>query len=631
MEASPSALLDFFELCARNEHSKAMKELISFLQDQQKILPSPEQSKLLSLLKQDNRATDLIGTFHSPQWRAEIYKTYALYYQNRLVGTVLLRICWKLKTHCSNAKTGRHYLLKCLESLRQCSGREADQCTLLNALANMYLTEGTVDEAEMYVQEAAQLATETKNEKEAILAQILKAQCMTLRGRFEESKDTLECLLQLKEVQADPILKMTAQGALSRVPIPSMRPPQPAQFPKGSFVEDTLATMHRKLIDVMELLRGGNLAEALNTAEEGIALAKQLNVGPMPEAPFHLVIGQIKGQMARQQDNPQLAAEATESLQKGSALAKGSELLSTQALSSRTILHTPDDSADQQLAEFAELRQRAKSHNDLDQEVYFMLQMVRILYKLSRFDEARALLLSAESLTDEAWQRMKKDQHRLYRLDKGSEANQLLQYIYVKQGLPFEALMVSENIKARALVEALKQTAPTSAPIAMPSFQNFVKECHATFVEYSILTDLDTKQPMVVIWVINTDHIQMETTTLPQGMASIRDRIADLRAALLRNMEKETDTTFDAETPSAQELLRRFYDALIKPIHKHLPETGSELVIVPQGDLFLLPWAALLNEEEVPLIKFYNIRLAPSIACLGTLNHLAQVRKVRFT
>ena len=520
--------------------------------------------------------------------------------------------------------------MKSLECLRQCSGREADQCTLLNALANMYLTEGTVDEAEMYVQEAAQLATETKNQKEEILSQILNAQCMTLRGRFEASKDTLERLLQLKEVQADPILRMTAQGALSRVPIPSMRPPQPAQFPKGSFVEDTLATMHRKLIDVMELLRGGNLAEALNTAEEGIALAKQLNVGPMPEAPFHLVIGQIKGQMARQQDNPQLAAEATESLQKGSALAKGSELLSTQALSSRTILHTPDDSADQQLAEFAELRQRAKSHNDLDQEVYFMLQMVRILYELSRFDEARALLLSAQSLTDEVWQLMKKDQHRLFRLDKGSEANQLLQYIYVKQGLPVEALMVSENIKARALVEALKQTAPTAAPIALPSFQNFAKECNGTFVEYSIITDLDTKQPMVVIWVINIDHIRMETSTLPQGMTSIGDRIADLRAALLRNMEKETDTTFDAETPSAQELLHGFYDALITPIHKHLPETGSELVIVPQGNLFVLPWAALLNEDEEPLIKFYNIRLAPSITCLGTLNNLAQVRKVRF-
>ncbi len=96
MEASPSDL-DFFELCARNEHSKAIKELNSFLQDQQKISPSPEQSKLLSLLKQDD-ATDLIGTLHSPQWRAEIYKAYALYYQNRLVQ-VLLRICWYRETY----------------------------------------------------------------------------------------------------------------------------------------------------------------------------------------------------------------------------------------------------------------------------------------------------------------------------------------------------------------------------------------------------------------------------------------------------------------------------------------------------------------------------------------------------
>jgi CHAT domain-containing protein len=44
---------------------------------------------------------------------------------------------------------------------------------------------------------------------------------------------------------------------------------------------------------------------------------------------------------------------------------------------------------------------------------------------------------------------------------------------------------------------------------------------------------------------------------------------------------------------AAEKSLRRLYDLLIAPIAGLLPRKGEHLVLVPQGPLFLVPFAAL--------------------------------------
>ncbi len=66
--------------------------------------------------------------------------------------------------------------------------------------------------------------------------------------------------------------------------------------------------------------------------------------------------------------------------------------------------------------------------------------------------------------------------------------------------------------------------------------------------------------------------------------------------------------------------LQDLYNALIQPIEEHL--TGSKLLIVPEGPLFTLPFAALLDPSGRHLCDKYTLQFIPSLhvlnSCLST-------------
>ena len=64
--------------------------------------------------------------------------------------------------------------------------------------------------------------------------------------------------------------------------------------------------------------------------------------------------------------------------------------------------------------------------------------------------------------------------------------------------------------------------------------------------------------------------------------------------------------------------LRELYDAMIAPI-SHLIE-DEELIIVPDGSSFLIPYAALLDQNSRYLSERLRIRLAPSLTSLRLLS-----------
>lgn len=82
-------------------------------------------------------------------------------------------------------------------------------------------------------------------------------------------------------------------------------------------------------------------------------------------------------------------------------------------------------------------------------------------------------------------------------------------------------------------------------------------------------------------------------------------------------------TTAQAQLPWSNTLLAQFYQYLIAPITDYLPHTGT-LVIVPDGYLFEIPWAALTN-GQITLREQYYITLAPS-AALFTSQHLTKAK-----
>ena len=56
------------------------------------------------------------------------------------------------------------------------------------------------------------------------------------------------------------------------------------------------------------------------------------------------------------------------------------------------------------------------------------------------------------------------------------------------------------------------------------------------------------------------------------------------------------------------------FDAVVAPVISHL--RGNELVIVPDGELFLVPFSALQDTESRYLCELFSIRVIPSLICL---------------
>ena len=79
-------------------------------------------------------------------------------------------------------------------------------------------------------------------------------------------------------------------------------------------------------------------------------------------------------------------------------------------------------------------------------------------------------------------------------------------------------------------------------------------------------------------------------------------------------------------TPSQAEVdaLRELYDVVIAPI-SHLIK-DEELILVPDGSSFLIPYAALLDQNSRYLSETLRIRLAPSLTSLSLLSECPEER-----
>ena len=70
----------------------------------------------------------------------------------------------------------------------------------------------------------------------------------------------------------------------------------------------------------------------------------------------------------------------------------------------------------------------------------------------------------------------------------------------------------------------------------------------------------------------------------------------------------------DKEVPVQGKRLSLLYDAIVAPVIPHL--CGNELVIVPDGQFFLVPFGALQDTESRYLCESFSIRVIPSLTCL---------------
>jgi CHAT domain-containing protein/tetratricopeptide (TPR) repeat protein len=278
------------------------------------------------------------------------------------------------------------------------------------------------------------------------------------------------------------------------------------------------------------------------------------------------------------------------------------------------------------------------------------------------------------------WERQRKESIAAYRggvdagkvelLENQSTTYRSLQRVLVAQNKPVEALEISERSRARAFVDLLafniqRQGDPSKIipHISIPEIKAIAKEQNATLVEYSLIDSASggfynfgtrlTAQPLpkstLYVWVIqpsgavtfrqvdlsplkqsNTsadpldyliasarcqEDIDCAPGLIPRGKPRSGQRKRIVRNAPQPDQARASSTSPESTPPYSE--LQHLHKILIEPIADLLPkDPNAQVIFVPQGSLFLVPFAALQDSQDKYLIERHTIRVAPSIQVL---------------
>jgi CHAT domain-containing protein len=123
------------------------------------------------------------------------------------------------------------------------------------------------------------------------------------------------------------------------------------------------------------------------------------------------------------------------------------------------------------------------------------------------------------------------------------------------------------------------------------------------------------------VWVVRPDgdvafrRISIDTHGGPIDSA-LQGLVRDTRATLGALGSKDIPAARPG-VAGAEQMLSLFYRMLITPIADLLPaEPDKSVVMIPQGPLFLLPFAALRDNAGKPFVEAHALSLAPSIQTL---------------
>jgi CHAT domain-containing protein/tetratricopeptide (TPR) repeat protein len=241
----------------------------------------------------------------------------------------------------------------------------------------------------------------------------------------------------------------------------------------------------------------------------------------------------------------------------------------------------------------------------------------KALYRLDRLAAAEVPLRAAIDL----WESMGVglvDKDKISLQDRIKFTYDLLQKVLVEQTKTQAALEVAERGRARVLAELLASKITTINSAArqkikqapnLLKIQQIARAQKATLVEYSTIDE------RILIWVIKpTGQITFHQTRLPPK-TTLKDLIVATRDGIGANRGARTKD--DTPNPTGGDL-KQLHQLLIAPIVKDLPTKPEERVIIlPQNELFLVPFAALQDAQDKYLIQQHTITIAPSIQVLA--------------
>jgi CHAT domain-containing protein/Tfp pilus assembly protein PilF len=273
------------------------------------------------------------------------------------------------------------------------------------------------------------------------------------------------------------------------------------------------------------------------------------------------------------------------------------------------------------------------------------------LWNLKKYAEAeqkfRASLEILESLRSNLG-----DSDKVSIFDTQIHAYNLLQQILVAQNQYAEALEVTERGRSRAFAELLSRRLSSKAKeqstnqlinqlpaIKSPTIAEIkaiAKTQNATLVEYALMPDdtylvqgkLKGNYHKLFIWVVQpTGEVKFKQVDLTALENPLVDIVSDLRGAI----NSRSVGVISSKNPvlKVYPWLRDLHKVLIDPIAEFLPtDPSARIIFIPQGELFLIPFPALLDASGKHLIETHTVLTAPAIQVLELTHQVRQQVKL---
>jgi CHAT domain-containing protein len=218
--------------------------------------------------------------------------------------------------------------------------------------------------------------------------------------------------------------------------------------------------------------------------------------------------------------------------------------------------------------------------------------------------------------------------------DQRVASSELRQQILVKSGKIEAALEEAERHRGEAQAELMRRkleaeaNTDTQSEMDLKQIVATAAEMKTTLVVYSLVHALDPETRsyfspankwanpnQIYIWIVPpTGEITFRSVSLDRSLS----RLVELARQDLTKTADPRDDTGTRDGLSSKEALSELGKLLIDPISKYLPKQASDHVtFVPQGALFLVPFAALPDADGTPLVVKHTISTVPSIEILS--------------
>ncbi|NEQ48407.1 MAG: tetratricopeptide repeat protein [Leptolyngbya sp. SIOISBB] len=220
----------------------------------------------------------------------------------------------------------------------------------------------------------------------------------------------------------------------------------------------------------------------------------------------------------------------------------------------------------------------------------------------------------------------------------------LLQQVLVARKQYEKALEVTEQGRSRPFARLLEERQRViQSDVSLTQLKAIANEQNATIVEFALIPEDSVIHQgksggpygKLYVWIVSPEgKVDFEEQDLDDNLELdklievTRNALDRSRAGSLLPVDTVEDTSqiFNAK-------LTELYDILIDPISKYLPppsskddQTAEKVIFIPQGELFLVPFPALINQKGEFLVEHYTVQTAPSIQSLNLTRQILASR-----